>query len=117
MKRLWLTIKTACAEVLILPIRFYRRFISPHIPPRCRFRPTCSAYAVQALRRFGPIRGLALTACRCARCQPFCRAGYDPVPQTFTLRPFAGAEQEEEMKNRPQSAEQPGDDGHGGQKT
>ena len=57
MKRLWLFLKKICSELLILPIRLYQKCISPLIPPRCRFSPTCSCYAVTALRRFGPIRG------------------------------------------------------------
>lgn len=103
MKRLWNKTKMALAEVLILPIRGYRRLISPLIPPRCRFRPTCSAYAIEALRRHGPCKGLLLAVCRCTRCQPLCKAGYDPVPETFSLRPFAGARQEEEKKSHDRS--------------
>ena len=64
MKRLWHFIRKACSELLVLPIRLYQKCISPLIPPRCRFSPTCSCYAVQALRRFGPIRGSLLTVCR-----------------------------------------------------
>ena len=100
MKRLWHFIRKACSELLVLPIRLYQKCISRLIPPRCRFSPTCSCYAVQALRRFGPIRGSLLTVCRVARCQPFCRPGYDPVPLTFTLRPFAGAEQEKRQSSQ-----------------
>ena len=96
MKRLWQLLKKICSELLILPIRIYQKCISPFIPPRCRFSPTCSCYAVTALRRFGPIRGSLLTICRLARCQPFGRPGYDPVPQRFSLRPFAGALQEKQ---------------------
>lgn len=96
MKRLWLFLKKICSELLILPIRLYQKCISPLIPPRCRFSPTCSCYAVTALRRFGPIRGSLLTLCRVARCQPFGRPGYDPVPHRFSLRPFAGAMEEQQ---------------------
>ena len=97
MKRVWQFLKKICSELLILPIRFYQKCISPLIPPRCRFSPTCSCYAVTALRRFGPIRGSLLTLCRVARCQPFGRPGYDPVPQ----RSFAGAEQEKQQAAHP----------------
>lgn len=100
MKKVWLFIRKVLAEVLIFPIRIYQRVISPLIPPRCRFTPTCSAYTITALRRFGIIRGSLLAICRIFRCQPFCKAGYDPVPISFTLRPFAGARQEEEQKDR-----------------
>lgn len=100
MKKLWHSIRMALAEVLVFPIRLYQRYLSPLFPPHCRFSPTCSAYAVTALRRFGILRGSLLTICRLVRCQPFCKAGYDPVPAAFSLRPFAGARQEEERKNR-----------------
>jgi uncharacterized protein len=62
------------------PIRFYRRFLSPLKPPMCRFGPTCSAYAVEAIETHGILRGLALAAWRILRCNPLCKGGYDPVP-------------------------------------
>lgn len=68
------------AELLILPIRFYRCCISPLTPPSCRFTPTCSQYAIEALRKHGPLRGLWLTVRRIARCHPWGGSGYDPVP-------------------------------------
>jgi len=68
------------ARVLLLPIRFYRRWISPALPPTCRFEPSCSAYAVEALTTHGALRGTWLTVWRLARCAPWGRAGYDPVP-------------------------------------
>ncbi|MFV2195506.1 membrane protein insertion efficiency factor YidD [Nocardiopsis sp. LOL_012] len=71
---------TFLAQVLILPIRFYQRFISPLFPPVCRFYPSCSAYAVEALRVHGALRGLWLGARRIARCHPFNPGGLDPVP-------------------------------------
>jgi hypothetical protein len=58
----------------------YRRFISPLLPPRCRFEPSCSAYALGALQEHGAARGLWLAAARIARCHPFNPGGYDPVP-------------------------------------
>lgn len=67
-------------KVLILPIRFYQRCISPLTPPACRFTPTCSQYAIEALRKHGPIKGLALAIWRILRCNPWGGSGYDPVP-------------------------------------
>ncbi len=66
--------------VLRLPIRLYQRLISPWKPRTCRFHPSCSQYALEALDRHGPIKGLWLTAWRLLRCQPFARGGVDPVP-------------------------------------
>lgn len=68
------------AWLISLPIRFYRRFISPLKSPCCRFTPTCSAYALEALREWGAIRGSALAIWRVLRCNPFCAGGHDPVP-------------------------------------
>ncbi|GAB3711567.1 hypothetical protein GCM10028793_46180 [Nocardiopsis oceani] len=65
---------------MILPIRGYQRFISPLFPPVCRFYPSCSAYAVEALRVHGGLRGLWLAVRRIARCHPFNPGGLDPVP-------------------------------------
>lgn len=68
------------SALLILPIRFYQRAISPLTPPSCRFTPTCSQYAIEALRKHGPIRGLYLAVRRLLRCHPWGGSGYDPVP-------------------------------------
>lgn len=67
-------------HLCLLPIRFYRRFVSPITPATCRFQPTCSAYAEEALRRRGLFVGLSLSVWRVLRCQPFSAGGYDPVP-------------------------------------
>lgn len=74
------TIKRLLATLLILPIRFYQVAISPYTPPACRFTPTCSEYAIQALRKHGPFKGLALAIWRILRCNPWGGSGYDPVP-------------------------------------
>jgi uncharacterized protein len=69
----------AMTNVLTLPIRLYQRLISPVLPRRCKYEPTCSAYATEALRRHGILRGLVLSAWRLVRCNPFSHGGYDPV--------------------------------------
>jgi putative membrane protein insertion efficiency factor len=66
-------------RIVQAPIVFYQRVISPALPRRCRFEPTCSSYAVQALRQFGILRGLVLATWRILRCNPFNHGGYDPV--------------------------------------
>jgi len=66
--------------LLILPIRFYQKFISPLTPPTCRFTPSCSQYAIEAIRKHGPFKGLALAIWRILRCNPWGGSGYDPVP-------------------------------------
>jgi putative membrane protein insertion efficiency factor len=68
--------------LLIAPIRFYRYFLSPWLGRSCRFTPSCSVYAIEAIEIHGPIRGLWLAAKRIVRCQPWCAGGYDPVPDS-----------------------------------
>jgi uncharacterized protein len=70
---------TVLRAIAIAPIRFYQRFVSPGIPQRCKYHPTCSAYAAQALREYGILRGLVLAAWRLLRCNPWSHGGYDPV--------------------------------------
>lgn len=67
-------------KILILFIRFYQICISPHLAPRCRFYPTCSAYAIEAITKWGAVKGTWLTLKRLAKCHPFHPGGYDPVP-------------------------------------
>lgn len=76
---------TPAAWVLLLPLRFYRKIISPLLPPICRFYPSCSAYAVQALTRYGAARGSYLAMRRLLRCGPWTLPGYDPVPEEFSF--------------------------------
>lgn len=71
-------------KLLLWLIRFYRRGISPLSPPCCRYVPTCSEYAQTAIERFGALRGGRLAFLRILRCNPFCRGGYDPVPDSLT---------------------------------
>ncbi|MCL1803873.1 MAG: membrane protein insertion efficiency factor YidD [Eubacteriaceae bacterium] len=68
------------AQVAIIVIEFYRKHISPHTPPLCKFIPTCSAYALEAYKKYGFFKGTALTLWRLLRCSPFTKGGYDPVP-------------------------------------
>ncbi len=70
----------AISRVLSLPIHFYRLCISPMLPPACRYTPTCSQYALEALRKHGPLRGSWLAIKRICRCHPWGGCGYDPVP-------------------------------------
>ncbi|MBI5106083.1 MAG: membrane protein insertion efficiency factor YidD [Solirubrobacterales bacterium] len=71
------------------PIRFYSRFISPGLPRRCKYEPTCSSYATQAIERFGILRGLVLAGWRLLRCNPWSHGGYDPVDAQRLFRPRA----------------------------
>jgi len=67
-------------KLLQFGLRFYKRWVSPMLPGACRFVPTCSEYAAEAVEYHGVLRGSALTLWRLLRCQPFARGGYDPVP-------------------------------------
>jgi putative membrane protein insertion efficiency factor len=73
-------------RVPLAVIGAYQRWISPRRPRRCRYEPTCSAYAVDAVERFGVLRGTTLAIWRLLRCNPFSHGGFDPVPRRFTLR-------------------------------
>ncbi len=80
----WDKFVKACRRVAIFPfvvlVRFYQLCISPLTPAACRFTPTCSQYALEALRKHGLIKGMWLTVRRLARCHPWGGSGYDPVP-------------------------------------
>ena len=80
----WSRLPGICKRLAALPlvalVRFYQLCISPFTPPACRFTPTCSQYALEALRRYGPLKGGWLTLRRLARCHPWGGSGYDPVP-------------------------------------
>ena len=67
-------------SILILVIRGYQLWLSPLLPVACRYYPTCSAYAIEALEKHGPVNGIWLAIRRIARCHPFRAGGYDPVP-------------------------------------
>lgn len=81
--RRFAAIPARCAAALI---RIYQRYISPFLGPRCRFYPTCSTYAGEAIRRFGMVRGGWLALSRLLRCNPWCDGGVDPVPSAFSWR-------------------------------
>ena len=72
--------------VLLALIKFYRSAVSPHTAPRCKYIPTCSQYGLEAIERFGALKGSALTVWRILRCNPFSRGGYDPVPEKTEKR-------------------------------
>lgn len=67
-------------KLLLAALRFYKSQISPALPPACRYSPTCSEYAMQAVERYGAVRGSLLAIRRVLSCNPFARGGYDPVP-------------------------------------
>lgn len=75
-----MTAPSLLARAFIALIRFYQRFISPMFGPTCRFSPSCSAYALEAIREHGAARGVWLAVRRLGRCHPFNPGGYDPVP-------------------------------------
>ena len=72
--------KNLLTRLLIAPIRFYRQYVSPLTPPACRFTPTCSQYAIEALQKHGPLKGLWLALRRLLRCHPWGGSGYAPRP-------------------------------------
>ena len=80
MRQILLGLRKLLTLILLLPIYFYKGAISPLTPPSCRFTPSCSTYAVEALRRHGPVKGLYLAIRRILRCHPWGGSGYDPVP-------------------------------------
>jgi putative membrane protein insertion efficiency factor len=77
-------LRRLCSRGLIAVFKFYQVAISPWLGGRCRYLPTCSAYAIEAVERFGPIRGARLALSRLARCHPWGSSGYDPVPEEDT---------------------------------
>lgn len=72
--------------LFVLPVRLYQRLISPLMPARCKYHPTCSAYAVEAVRSYGPLRGAVLAAWRLLRCNPLSDGGLDPVADQRLFR-------------------------------
>lgn len=78
--------KSFFQRLMLWCIDFYRLYISPRHPGCCRYSPTCSAYAKEAIERFGPLKGGGLALWRILRCNPFSKGGYDPVPQSYKAR-------------------------------
>ena len=74
------SLSKALSEILVLPIRIYQILLSPILPNACRYTPTCSHYATEALRKHGPIKGLFLAVKRILSCHPWGGHGHDPVP-------------------------------------
>jgi len=72
-------------RILIAPVRFYQRFISPAFPPSCRFEPTCSNYMIEAIEKHG-FKGVLMGLARILRCHPWSEIGKDPVPDRFSLK-------------------------------
>jgi putative membrane protein insertion efficiency factor len=72
-------VKRVLTVIALAPLRAYSRWVSPALPRRCKYEPTCAAYAEQAIRELGVVRGGLLAAWRLARCNPFSHGGYDPV--------------------------------------
>ena len=74
-------------EIALAPVRLYRLLVSPLLGPRCRYYPSCSEYAVDAVREYGVVRGFVLTAWRVVRCNPLSNGGLDPVAEQRLFRP------------------------------
>ena len=77
---------SALRRIAVAPITLYQRLISPALPRRCKYEPTCSAYATQAIREFGILRGAVLAVWRLLRCNPFSHGGFDPVTAQRVFR-------------------------------
>ncbi len=92
------------ARLAGLPVRAYRRFLSPLKPPTCRFHPTCSAYAIEALELHGVLRGTGLTVWRILRCQPFGKGGFDPVPDSELEREMRACDSRGDVDTPPREA-------------
>lgn len=73
-------------RILLALISAYKRWLSPSMPQRCRYEPSCSTYAAESVSRFGAGRGFLLASWRLLRCNPFSHGGFDPVPERFTLK-------------------------------
>ncbi|MCL1833372.1 MAG: membrane protein insertion efficiency factor YidD [Leptospirales bacterium] len=79
-------ISRVLTDLVVYIIKLYKIFISPVLPPSCKYYPTCSVYSIQAIKRFGLIKGGYLSLKRIISCNPFSAGGFDPVPEVFTIR-------------------------------
>ena len=93
MKRSPGSLSRALGALLLAPLRLYQRFISPALPRRCKYEPTCSAYAVGAIRELGPAKGPIVAGWRLLRCNPFSHGGYDPVEARTLFNPGRDADE------------------------
>ncbi len=84
------TIRRGAQSVVLAPVFVYRKLISPALPRRCKYEPTCSRYAVDAVREYGILRGLVLAGWRLLRCNPWSYGGYDPVEAQRVFRTRTG---------------------------
>ncbi|MBZ6527176.1 membrane protein insertion efficiency factor YidD [Aerococcaceae bacterium DSM 111021] len=73
-------------NIIIKPVRFYQKFISPGLPSSCRYYPTCSSYMIEAVEQHGALKGTTMGIARIGRCHPFAEGGIDHVPKNFTLK-------------------------------
>ena len=84
--------RALAVAVFLAPLRLYSRFVSPALPRRCKYEPTCSAYAEQAVRELGIVRGSIVAGWRLLRCNPWSHGGWDPVSERTLFRPHDCAE-------------------------
>jgi uncharacterized protein len=90
----------ALRAAVLAPIRLYQSFVSPALPRRCKYYPTCSAYAVDAIRELGVVRGVIVAAWRLLRCNPFSHGGYDPIENRTLFSDHGGAGDPQTRSNR-----------------
>jgi putative membrane protein insertion efficiency factor len=97
-------VKRLLTAALVAPIRLYQRFVSPAFAPRCRYYPTCSSYAVQAIRELGPVRGSILAGWRLLRCNPFSHGGVDELSDRRLFRHTPTRSARDRRQGSPQAA-------------
>lgn len=93
-------IKTVLTWILLLPVYVYKLVISPFTPASCRFQPTCSSYAVEAIKKHGPLKGGWLALRRFSRCHPWGDHGYDPVPKIYIKKFWVKKKADKESINK-----------------